>query len=84
MMFDSPDYPCALDEQLFNTWMEKGRESMLSYSYLLVFWDEMDEKYLPIYAEKRSEINNYERYGESPGRQLLVAAYDLHSESRVA
>ncbi|QYH41154.1 hypothetical protein GYM62_02135 [Algoriphagus sp. NBT04N3] len=83
-MFDSPDYPRALSEKEFNSWMEKGRQSLISYSYLLIFWDEMDEKYLPIFVENRNEIQTYERYGDSPGRQLLVAAYDLHSESRVA
>lgn len=82
-MFDSPDYPQALDEALFDSWLETGRESKIPYAYLLIVWDEIDGKYLPVFAENRIEIEGYEKYGGSPVRQLLVAAYDLYSESRV-
>lgn len=82
-MFDSSDYPQALDEALFDSWLETGRASKIPYAYLLIVWDEIDGKYLPVFAENRSEIDGYEKYGESPVRQLLVAAYDLYSESRV-
>lgn len=82
-MFDSPDFPQSLDENEFESWLESGRESKISYAYLLVIWDELEGRYSPVFVEKRAEINRYERYGDSPDRQLLVAAYDLYSESRV-
>lgn len=83
-MFDSPDFPQSLEEREFESWLERGRESKISYSYLLVIWDELEGKYSPEFVENRSEINRYERYGDSPDRQSLVAAYDLYSESRIA
>jgi len=52
-------------------------------SYLLIIWDELEQEYQPIYIEKRAELTSYEKYGTSPAQQLLVAAYDLYSESRV-
>ncbi|WP_288372860.1 hypothetical protein [uncultured Algoriphagus sp.] len=83
-MFDSPEYPQSLSEDLFEQWLEIGREKPIPYAYLLVIWDEIENTYLPIYVEERSQIHSYSRYGTSPERQLLVAAYDLFSESRVA
>lgn len=82
-MFDGPDYPQPLDEFLLDEWFEKGRESKIPYAYLLIVWDELDAKYRPIFTEKRSEIQEYARYGQSPENQLLVAAYDLYSEGRL-
>jgi hypothetical protein len=83
-MFDSPDYPKSLDEATFDAWLEEGRSNKIAYAYLLIVWDEVEEKYFPAYVESRSGIQQYERYGDSPARQLLVAAYDLYSESKVA
>lgn len=83
-MFDGPDYPKALDEALFESWLEMGREAKIPYTYLLVVWDEAESCYLPVFVENRSEIHSYEKYGTSPVRQLLVAAYDLYSESKIA
>ncbi|OOG76859.1 hypothetical protein [Algoriphagus sp. A40] len=82
-MFDSPDFPRSLDEALFESWFEVGRESKIPYAYLLILWDEVEGKYFPVFAENRGEIQGYEKYGDSPVRQVLVAAYDLYSESRV-
>ena len=82
-MFDSPDYPQSLDEAVFDSWLETGRASKIPYAYLLIVWDELEEKYLPVFTENRSELEGFERYGDSPVRQLLVAAYDLYSESRI-
>lgn len=82
-MFDGPDYPQTLDEAVFDSWLETGRESKIPYAYLLIVWDEIDQTYFPVFAENRSEIEAHEKYGDSPVRQLLVAAYDLYSESRV-
>jgi hypothetical protein len=83
-MFDSPDFPKSLDEALFESWFEVGRVSKISYAYLFILWDEVEGKYFPVFAEHRSEINGFEKYGDSPVRQVLVAAYDLYSGSRVA
>ena len=82
-MFEGLKFPKSLDESLFDSWMEAGRASPISYCYLLIFWDELEEKYLPGYALNRGEIAEHEKYGYSPAMQLLVAAYDLYSESRV-
>jgi hypothetical protein len=83
-MFNSSEYPKPLDESLFNTWLEQGRASRIPYAYLLIIWDELEGEYLPVYVEKRTDLLSYEKYGTSPAQQLLVAAYDLYSESRVA
>ncbi|MCS5491465.1 hypothetical protein [Algoriphagus limi] len=82
-MFDSPEYPQSLSEDLFEEWLEKGRESRIPYAYLLVIWDEIEGKYRPVYVEQRNQIQSYPRFGQSPENQMLVAAYDLYSESRV-
>lgn len=82
-MFESPDFPQSLDESIFESWLEAGRDSKIPYEYLMVVWDSLDSKYLPQYAENREEVENYPRYGSSPEHQTLVAAYDLHSEGRV-
>jgi hypothetical protein len=82
-MFDGPGFPKSLDEETFNGWLENGRQAKIGYHYLLIIWDEYDSSYQPFYAEKRDEIGQYEKYGESPRRESLVAAYDLYSESRI-
>ncbi len=83
-MFDSKDYPKPLDELVFEQWLETGRKSKISYSYMLVIWDELEEEYQPVFVSSRGEINSYERFGAHYTRQALVAAYDLYSESRVS
>lgn len=83
MMFDSPEFPKSLDETLFDTWLENGRQSRLSYHYLLVVWNELDAEYQPVYAEDRTKIKEYARYPDVNDRESLVAAYDLYSESRI-
>jgi len=82
-MFDGVSFPKPLDEQLFEDWLESGRNSRIPYSYLLIIWDDIEGEYQPIYAESREEIDRYDRYTNTPGRQLLVAVYDLYSESRI-
>jgi hypothetical protein len=82
-MFNSSEYPKPLEESLFNTWLEQGRASRIPYAYLLIIWDELEGEYLPVYVEKRADLITYEKYGTSPAQQLLIAAYDLYSESRV-
>lgn len=83
-MFDSPEYPESLSESLFESWFEIGRNSIIPYAYLLIVWDEIEGKYLPVFVEERSDIISYEKYGESPATQTLVAAYDLFSEGRIS
>lgn len=83
-MFDGPGFPQSLDELLFETWLEEGRMSKIGYYYLLVVWDEFEEKYLPVYIEERDKIQEYQLYGESVGQESLVAVYDLYSESRIS
>ena len=81
-MFEGPDFPKSLDEELFDGWLESGRQQKMSYNYLLIVWDELESKYQPVYVEDREEIDNYTR-NKNIGTELLVAAYDLYSESRV-
>ena len=82
-MFEGSDFPKSLDEEAFNLWLENGRLSKIRYNYLLIVWDEYESKYRPVYAEHRDEIGEYEIYKTSTGRESLVAAYDLYSESRI-
>lgn len=82
-MFNGPDFPTSLDEEVFNEWIEKGKLSKLGYQYLLVLWDEFESAYKPHYVQERNEIDHYERYKSSTGHESLVAAYDLYSESRI-
>jgi hypothetical protein len=83
-MFDGPEYPKSLDESLFESWFELGRSSRIPYAYLLVLWDELEGKYIPVYVEERRAIEAFAKYGESPVSQTLIAAYDLYSEGRVS
>lgn len=82
-MFETPDHPKSLDEELFDSWFEKGRDSKISYSYLLIIWDEFEENYFPVYLEEREEIAAYQSSEKVYVRQKLVAAYDLFSETRI-
>lgn len=82
-MFEGASFPKSLDEQVFENWLESGRQSRIPYNYLLIIWDDIEGEYQPVYAESRGDIAGYERYTNTPGRQLLVAAYDLYSESRI-
>ena len=79
-MFDGPDFPKSLDEEVFNLWLEKGRSSKIGYHYLLVVWDEYEATYKPVYVDRRDEISQYKT---STRGELLLAAYDLYSESRI-
>ncbi len=82
-MFDGSDFPKSLDEELFENWLEVGRASKIGYHYLLIVWDAFEERYLPVYAEVREAIKEYDSYHGATGRESLVAAYDLYSEGRV-
>ncbi len=82
-MFEGPDFPKSLDESVFESWFEKGRSSKMPYTYILIVWDELEQHYFPAFVEERSQIQDYEAHGNSFHRQVLVAAYDLYSESRI-
>jgi len=82
-MFDGPEHPKSLDEQVFNSWLEKGRESKIGYNYLLIVWDAYESDYRAVYVEHRDEISQYQKHDTSSGMERLVAAYDLYSESRI-
>jgi hypothetical protein len=79
-MFEGPDFPKALDEEVFNTWLENGRLSKIKHNYLIVVWDDYESAYQPIYLVDRDEI---ETYKTSRSRERFIAAYDLYSESRI-
>ncbi len=82
-MFDGASFPQPLEEDVFDAWIEKGRDSKIGYTYMLVVWDAYEAEYLPVYVEDRDKIKEFERYESSTGRESLVAAYDLYSETRV-
>lgn len=82
-MFDGADYPKPLDESVFDEWLEQGRNSKIPYAYLMIIWDELYAAYSPEYVERRIDLQQYTRYGQGPDHHLLVAAYDLYSETRV-
>ena len=39
-MFEGREYPKSLKEEVFNDWLEKGRQSKMGYLYLMVVWNE--------------------------------------------
>jgi hypothetical protein len=78
-MFEGRDYPKSLDEEVFNLWLEKGRNSKVGYHYLLIVWDDYESAYQPVYVGHRDEIQAY----RTSSRERFVAAYDLYSESRI-
>lgn len=82
-MFDGPNFPKSLDEEVFNLWLENGRLNKIGYKYLLIVWDEYDALYRPVYVQSRDEIGEYESYKSSTRGESLIAAYDLYSESRI-
>ncbi len=83
-MFDGSDFPKSLDDALFESWLEQGRASKISYGYLMIIWDAYEAEYIPKYAEARVEFNDYEVYSNSTDTESLIAVYDLYSESRIS
>lgn len=79
-MFEGRDFPKPLDEEAFNLWLEKGRQSKIGYSHLVIVWDDYESAYQPIYVARRDEI---ETYRMPRNREQFIAAYDLYSESRI-
>jgi hypothetical protein len=79
-MFEGADFPKALEEEVFNRWLETGRLSKIGYSYLVIVWDDFDAAYQPVYVAQRDEIKTYKT---ARSRERFIAAYDLYSESRI-
>lgn len=81
-MFENLKFLNALEEDRFEEWMEDGRESKLSFTLLVVLWDEMEKDYRPVYLIDRSDL---EKYQNDRGNisDVFVAAYDLYSESKI-
>jgi hypothetical protein len=79
-MFEGPDFQKSLDEGVFNSWLENGRQDKIGYNYLLIIWDDYDSAYRPVYASHRDEISQYRTENS---RERLIAVYDLYSESRI-
>ncbi|WP_370086555.1 hypothetical protein [Ekhidna sp.] len=71
-----------LEETRFEEWLEAGRKSKLSYTLLVVLWDEMEKDYRPVYLTDRNDL---EKYQDDRGNisDVFVAAYDLYSESKI-
>ncbi|MEB2784149.1 hypothetical protein [Algoriphagus persicinus] len=83
-MFEGPDYPKSINEELFESWLAEGRASKISYHFLLIVWNVYEGNYTPVYAENREQITDYELYPDAKGSEALIAVYDLYSESRIA
>lgn len=85
-MFDSSEFPKSLEEDVFEAWLEKGRESPIAYEYMLIIWDETTNSYNPQYAEDRGDVKekNPGFWGESPIHTSTIAIYDLFSESKLS
>lgn len=82
-MFDSREYPKSLDEELFEKWLEEGRESKMRYEYMLVVWDDLEADYHAEYVENRKQIGKYPFWGSQGGHSTTIAVYDLYSEARI-
>lgn len=83
-MYDNAAFPAPLEEEIFAQWLEQGRNDNIGYRFMLVVWDTYDLAYRPIYVEDFDALRAFARYGDTPEREAMVAAYDLYSESKVA
>ncbi|QSE96482.1 hypothetical protein [Fulvivirga lutea] len=80
-MFDTHNFSKSLEEDVFDSWLEAGRNSKLGYEYMVVVWLTMEEEFKPIYLERRDQLS--ELTDISNLTEVVVAAYDLYSESKV-
>ena len=80
-MFENLNYTKSLDEECFESWLEKGRSSNHGYHYLLVVWNMYDEDFQPLYLTNRDKISEFMAINST--QEILIAAYDLYSESRI-
>ena len=82
-MFEGRDYPKALDEDQFESWLEEGRQNPINFEYMLVMWDDFEAEYRPKFVESRSDLSNLSVYGRDIAQETVIAVYDLYSESRI-
>lgn len=68
-----------LDEQIFEDWLEKGREDRFGFHYMIILWNEWDKAYKPMYTSSRNEALQY----RTDSRESVISVYDLFSESRI-
>ena len=80
-MFENHNYQKSLDEEIFESWLEKVRNRNLGYNYLLVVWNMQEEDFKPVYLDHRDQIDDYKTIIDS--QEVLIAAYDIYSESRI-
>ncbi len=81
-MFENLNFHISLEEDRFDEWLTKGRESKIRYDYLVVLWDEMEKDYRPVYLSDRSDLEKYQD-DRSNISDVFVAAYDLYTESKI-
>ncbi len=81
-MFETQNFKNTLEEDIFDTWLQKGRESRMGYQYMLIVWLVMEEEYKPIYLVNKKDIDQV--VDVSNITEVPVAAYDLYSESKVS
>ncbi len=80
-MFESLGTGKSLDEDVFESWLEKGRNNQLGYHYLIIIWHAGEEAFQPVFVSDREAVSQYSR--DIAVHEQLVAAYDLYSESRI-
>ena len=81
-MFENLNFSKSLDEDVFDMWLEQGRNSKFGYQYLLIIWDTWQEEFKPVYLEERDEIEEYRN--SINASETAIAAYDLYSESKMS
>lgn len=81
-MFENLGFPAHLSEDLFEEWLVKGRDDKIRYSYLVILWDDLEKDYRPVYVPDREGLEKYNEMRGTVG-DVLVAAYDLYSESKI-
>ena len=80
-MFEN-QYPASLSEDLFENWLEIGRNHKAGYYFLVILWDEWELNYKSVFIRDRDEAINY--HLSLSLHENLVAVYDLYSESRIS
>lgn len=83
-MFENAENTISLEEEVFDEWLEKGKESRIGYHYMLVVWNEFDSKYQPIYSESRDQMVTQVRVVNDSSTEALLAVYDLYSETKLS
>ena len=80
-MFESTEDDRSLSEEVFESWLKKGRSARVCYEYLIIIWNQWDRDFQPVYRETREQAKAYSEHLDA--NEELVAVYDLYSESRI-